>query len=150
MTPMDELNSLPDDVLFRRLREVGGSGGWARRVAEQRPFQSAGALIAAGDDAWLEIEHDDWLEAFAARTASVPDDADAASSAAAQVALDLYRERFGYPFVTSAQSRAADELLMRVRIRLGNEPDAEWSIACEEQRRSARLRLTALATGVMV
>lgn len=145
---MDELNALPHDALLRRLEEVGGSTNWAQRVADQRPFQSAGALIAAGDDAWFEIGRDDWLEAFTARAAIVPADTDVASSAAAAVALNLYSERFGYPFVTSAQSRAADELLMRVRIRLGNEPDAEWAVTCEEQRRSARVRLTALATGV--
>jgi 2-oxo-4-hydroxy-4-carboxy-5-ureidoimidazoline decarboxylase len=65
---------------------------------------------------------------------------------AARLALRLYESRFGYAYVSSIPTPTAEELLMRVRIRLGNEPEPENKAAREHFRRLVQARLQQLST----
>jgi 2-oxo-4-hydroxy-4-carboxy-5-ureidoimidazoline decarboxylase len=143
---LDELNALQDAELLTLL-EGCGSPVWARQVAAQRPFADERALEAAADAAWAALDDGAWLECFEEAAARVPDTGDEGTRAAAVTALQLYRARFDRAFVTAADCHAADELLMRVRIRLGLDERAEWRASCDEQRRLTRQRLERLLSG---
>ncbi|MEX1182802.1 MAG: 2-oxo-4-hydroxy-4-carboxy-5-ureidoimidazoline decarboxylase [Gemmatimonadota bacterium] len=125
----------------RLLEECGGSAAWAAAVADRARGVGRDALPELADAAWASLEDAAMRAAFDMHPASVPEGGDEATRRAAEVALRLYRERFGHAFVSATPSHAADELLMRVRIRLGNDPLTEWRTACDEQRRFARQRL---------
>jgi 2-oxo-4-hydroxy-4-carboxy-5-ureidoimidazoline decarboxylase len=139
------LSAMPDDLLERALLECCGSRRWVGILLEQRPFAGEDALRAAASSAFAALEESDWTDAFdAAGIRSVPPHPDAGIRAAAELALRLYADRFGHPFVAAGRQLAAEELLMRVRIRLGLEPDAELRASSQEVRRIAQERLTRL------
>lgn len=92
-------------------------------------------MQGAGHGAFEQIEPADWRGALEALAITDPGPGDEATRAAARVALQLYRERFEIPFVSAALTSSAEELLMRVRIRLGNDRAAEEDAAREEVRR---------------
>lgn len=144
---MQRLNELPEQELLELLGDCCGSDAWRRNVAAQRPFADEAALLAAADAAWLDLDEQDWLESFDHHATVVPDTTDEAIRHATAVALRLYRERFGHPYVAATASSAVDELLMRVRIRLGNDEAAEWMTSCDEQRRAGVDRLRLLMHG---
>lgn len=144
---IDVLNSLGESALRQELSECCGSAVWVREVAEQRPFADAQQLLAAAETAWSVMDDYDWREAFDALGSLAALEGDEGTRNAAQVALTLYGQRFNLPFVSAARSSMADELLMRVRIRLGNDAATEWKLACDEQRRTTRARLNRLVTG---
>jgi 2-oxo-4-hydroxy-4-carboxy--5-ureidoimidazoline (OHCU) decarboxylase len=146
-SPVEVLNSLSDSALRSELLECCGSSVWAREVAARRPFNDAQDVLSAADAAWSAMDDYDWREAFDALGEQPSADGDEGTRNAANVALTLYRQRFGLPFVSAARNSMADELLMRVRIRLGNDAATEWKLACDEQRRATRLRLNRLLTG---
>ena len=116
-------------------------------------------MISAGDECWLALAPDDWLEAFAAHpqigeqkplsTWSSEEQAGAASAAAAERARmatlnAAYRARFGYIFIVCATGRSAAEMLTMLEKRLSNDPAIELRVAAEEQRRITGLRLAKL------
>ena len=105
------------------------------------PFSDVQSLLRACDAAWDSLGDDGWLDALASNAEHVVPDGNDGTRRAAETALRLYRERFGIPFVSAAHSPVADELLMRVRIRLGNDGAAEVRAARDELRRMARQRL---------
>jgi hypothetical protein len=137
---LDQLNGLSDAELLAVLEQCGGAV-WAREVAARRPFSDAQTLAAASDAAWATLDEADWLQAFEDAVVQIPAAGDDGTHEAARTALQLYRDRFHRAFVTAADCHAADELLMRVRIRLGLDEGAEWRASCEERRRLARKRL---------
>lgn len=167
------LNALPQDRAVAELLHCCGSGRWAVRLAEQRPFRDAAHLLAAADDTWGALPPVDWLQAFHAHprigerhaatehgTAAAPGTATAlrwseqeqAGMAAAEshTARELahlqheYEQKFGYIFIICATGRTAQEMLDELRARLHNEPTTELRVAAAEQRRITRLRLEKL------
>jgi 2-oxo-4-hydroxy-4-carboxy-5-ureidoimidazoline decarboxylase len=143
---LEVLNAMPEAELLTLL-EGCGSPVWARQVAAQRPFPDQHTLVAAADAAWALLDDGDWLDTFEEAAAHVPETGDDGTRAAAVTALQLYRARFRRAFVTAADCQAADELLMRVRIRLGLDERAEWRASCDEQRRLTRRHLERLLSG---
>lgn len=135
------------DTVAGALLESLGSAAWAERVAARAGDASTGALADAADAEWSALDALHMKDVLEAHAVVVPRVGDTATQQAAELALQLYRARFGHAFVSAVPSRAADEFLMRVRIRLGNEPEVEWRISCEEVRRSARQRLEARLAG---
>ncbi|MEO7651144.1 MAG: 2-oxo-4-hydroxy-4-carboxy-5-ureidoimidazoline decarboxylase, partial [Bryobacteraceae bacterium] len=128
---------------------------WAMGMAALQPFADAGHVLRAADGITLELEREDWLEAFGAHprigqatadrrareeqsgtmgmAATVADRLDAVNSA--------YEERFGYIYIVCAPGKSAEQMLAFAESRLENDPDTELRIAAEEQRRITRLRL---------
>jgi hypothetical protein len=135
--------TMPDAGLRELLADCCDSEPWVNRVLELGPHEDGGALLAAADVAWSALDADEWQAVFERSASSVPDDDDDGARAAAAVALALYRERFGRAFVCAEDCETADELLMRVRIRLGLAELAEWRASCEAQRRRTRRLLGA-------
>lgn len=138
------MNELSDDQLEAALLRCSGSAQIAAALLGRRPFIDLGALLDAADQAWSSLDDGGWSEALAANREDVVPEGPEETRRAAVVALRLYRERFGIPFVSAVRSPAVDELLMRVRIRLGNDVRAEQRAAREELRRVTRQRLEAL------
>jgi 2-oxo-4-hydroxy-4-carboxy-5-ureidoimidazoline decarboxylase len=144
---MDAINAMSDDELHRELRECCGSERWVRYVAEYRPYADADALWGTVEAAWQHLEPEDWQQAIAALPQRDLPPADQGTQQALTLALRLYDERFGYPFIAEQEHLPAEELLMRIRIRLGQDPPAELRKTCSEiciiaRRRLARLLLT--------
>jgi 2-oxo-4-hydroxy-4-carboxy-5-ureidoimidazoline decarboxylase len=139
------LTTLPDDMLAAALHDCCAIDRWVDEVLARRPFHDDAAVTAAADEAFAALTREDWQQGLAAAGALVvPADGEAGTRAAAELALRLYRERFGYVFVSGAPHLVADELLMRIRIRLGHDEEAELRTACAELRRRARARLARL------
>lgn len=138
---MQGFNDLSDDELHHALLHCCGSERWARLVAAGRPYADANAVQSAAESAWRQLETADWREAIAAQAPRELPPADAGTRAALLLALRLYGERFGYGFIAEQRDLPGEELLMRVRIRLGQEPDAELRKTCSELIIIGRRRL---------
>lgn len=133
-------------ALASALRDCCGVDRWVGAVVARQPFRDEAALLAAADAAFAELEPADWRQGFAdVGEPPVAQDGEPGTQAAATLALRLYRERFGYPFITAAPPMACDELLMRIRIRLGNDEQAEFRASAAELRRLVHYRLSRLA-----
>ena len=137
-------------------------------MAASRPFESAAGLTEAADRIWQGLSKADWLEALAAHPkigSSAPgghgkargwsreeqrgtDEASPETLASLAEANRDYEARFGHIFIVCASGRSADEMLSLARQRLGNDPDAELSLASDEQRKITRLRLEKLLAAV--
>ncbi|HYP52561.1 MAG TPA: 2-oxo-4-hydroxy-4-carboxy-5-ureidoimidazoline decarboxylase [Pyrinomonadaceae bacterium] len=163
MYDLDLFNSLGRAEAVGALLGCCGSTRWAGRVADARPFESFGALVAEADRVWWSLERDDWLEAFRShpkiggRRAERETGAEAGRwseqeqsgtrGAPAEVMSELaeanreYEERFGHIFIVCASGKSAEEMLALLRARLPNDPETELRVAAEEQRRITHLRL---------
>jgi OHCU decarboxylase len=63
---LERLNDLPPEEAEARLLSCCGSREWARRVAAERPFESADALAEAADRIWRSLSEEEWRRAFTA------------------------------------------------------------------------------------
>lgn len=162
--PVGKLNALSAAGAESVLLEVCGSRTWARAVALARPFADAPALLDAAEEAWDELAHADWLEAFAAhprigedRRVSGGDASAWARSEQAGLAAAAggergelvaaqrdYERRFGWPYIVCATGRTAPEMLADCRQRMASGPADEIATAAAEERRIGRLRLVKL------
>jgi 2-oxo-4-hydroxy-4-carboxy-5-ureidoimidazoline decarboxylase len=165
--PHAVVNALPPEEARDALARCCGSARWVAGMLARLPFPSTAALHAAADDVWRSLGAADFLEAFAhhpkigertaAKTGAAPtstwsaEEQSRAAAAPADTAAMLaalnqaYAARFGYIFIICATGRSADEIVGALRARLGNDPDAELSIAAAEQARITHLRLEKLA-----
>src|SRR5262245_56207961 len=62
---LDDLNALDADTAARELLRCCGSTRWADRMAAARPFRDFRTLAERADRIWWDLEHADWLDAFA-------------------------------------------------------------------------------------
>lgn len=131
------------------------SRAWAAAMVRARPVSDSRALLDAADLAWARLEKEDRQEAFAAHSrigdrAAVGKGAreQAGTAHASQETLDAlaqanraYEQRFGRIFLVCATGKTAEEMLALCRRRLHNDPETEFAVASEEQRKIIRLRL---------
>lgn len=157
------LNLLPEPAATTALLSCCGSTRWAARVALQRPYPAVEAVHAAADDAFGELDREDVLEAFDAhprigeRTArtdtgarsrrwssgeqsGVRDD----DRARLEAVNRAYEQRFGWLFLICATGLDSGTILARAEERLDNDPETEFAVATEEQRKITHLRLAKL------
>ncbi|MGI9075912.1 MAG: 2-oxo-4-hydroxy-4-carboxy-5-ureidoimidazoline decarboxylase [Gemmatimonadaceae bacterium] len=168
MTGLALLNTLPAPGAERELGSCCGSMAWARRVASRRPFGDANELYAVADEVWWNLTQNDWQEAFRAHPRIGERVADALLPSASMSWSDMeqsgvraapgdvrgmfgqanaeYEERFGYIFIVCATGKRAQEMLAMLRVRLGNNAEAELRVAATEQSKITRLRLEKLIT----
>ena len=169
MEPSQELDraSLPE--ARRLLTTCCGSSAWVERMLGRRPFGSEERLTAAAGEAWADLTHTDWLEAFSHHP-KIGDRASLAKrfaatahlsareqrgvdDATAQVLDDLaagnraYEDRFGYIFIVCASGRSAAEMLALLQQRLHNDAATDIRVAAGEQLRITELRLRQIAAG---
>lgn len=120
----------------------------ARSVLRHRPFADDAALYSAVDTVVLDLDDAELRLALDAVPPPAVEHGHPDARTAAQLAIRLYRDRFGYAFVSGIDAPTAEELLMRVRIRLGNDPEPEGRAAREHLRRAIRTRIQAFAEHV--
>ena len=165
-TGFERLNSLPANEAEIEFLKCCGSGNWARRMVQQRPFGSVQEITETADHIWWELEPHDWLEAFRshpkigerqaaaatsveaqkwseAEQAGTRDSAEQTMDALAQLNR-VYDEKFGHIFIVCASGKTSEEMLAELRRRLNNEPSEELRIAASEQAKITRLRLNKL------
>ena len=166
MEPWQQLDraSLPE--ARRLLTTCCGSSAWVERMLRRRPFGSEERLATAAREAWVDLTHTDWLEAFShhpkigdraslakrfAATAHLSaQEQSRVDDATAQVLDDLaagnraYEDRFGYIFIVCASGKSAAEMLGLLHSRLRNTAEAEIRLAAHEQARITQLRLHSL------
>lgn len=159
---LDALNAMPEALAEAALRACCGSAIWARRMADERPFESMGAVQDAVERIWWDLSKEDWLQAFAAHP-KIGEKSTADAGAQAQTwsekeqsgvtgaraetiaelarANEAYEQRFGYIFIVCATGKTADEMLSLLHARLQNGHETELKIAAGEQAKITRLRL---------
>jgi hypothetical protein len=137
------LHSLPAPTLLATLEGCDLLSAVARAVLERGPFDDDDALCSAIDSVILGLDQPTLTSALDAVPAPAVERGNADAHSAALLAIRLYRDRFGYPFVSGVPTPTSEELLMRVRIRLGNDPEPEGRAAREHLRRHVRARVRA-------
>jgi OHCU decarboxylase len=164
---LTQINTWPEDAASEAFRRCCGSARWAKRMVQQRPFDSEAALFESADRIWRELARLDWLEAFAAHPRIGDLDAlrakfavTAAWAAREQAGVDgapddllrelaqencRYEARFGYIFIVCATGKTAAEMLALLKERLTNDPSEEIQIAAAEQAKITRIRLEKIA-----
>jgi 2-oxo-4-hydroxy-4-carboxy-5-ureidoimidazoline decarboxylase len=163
MEPWERLDSASPEEAGRLLTSCCGSSAWVERMLRRRPFGNADALLTAAPQAWLDLTHTDWLEAFShhpkigdraslarrfAATAHLSShEQSGVADASAQVLDELaaanrtYEEKFGYIFIVCATGKSAAEMLAMLRARLLNDGETEIRVAAAEQAKITDLRL---------
>jgi 2-oxo-4-hydroxy-4-carboxy-5-ureidoimidazoline decarboxylase len=157
-----ELNQGDSEQARIELLKCCGSRKWVNNILAARPFSSVDQLHAQAKDIWLELDKDDYLDAFAAHPkigeSKVPEKAKNTESwtreeqagmlnADDPVKLELekqnykYEKKFGYIFIVCATGKSAEEMLDMLQQRLGNIPLIELNIAACEQNKITILRL---------
>lgn len=166
MPEINRLNQMDAAETKAKLFACCGSKLWASELSARRPFPDEEALLTMGDVTWWGLEQSDWLEAFGQHPRigdleslqkKYPGNDNPAAKEQAGVdsashdildelakANQTYEERFGYIFIICATGKTAEEMLVRLNSRLGNDPARELKIAAEEQRQITRIRLQKL------
>lgn len=139
-----QLTALPERKLADALEECGLPPTAVRSVLERAPFASDDELCDAVDAVMATLDEAELRAALDAVPPPAVERGDRDAHEAALLAIRLYRDRFGYAFVSGIETPTAEELLMRVRIRLGNDPEPEGRAAREHLRRLVRRRIQTL------
>lgn len=165
MSSVAQLNKASDDEARGALLQCCGSVKWARRMADERPFQDMHELLLTADHVWWSLDAEDWLEAYGAHPKigekkATPEPSESSrwaeeeqsgasrasqeTQAALMKANHDYEKRFGYIFIVCATGKSAEEILALLNERLTNDSYIELRIAADEQRHITHLRLDKL------
>ncbi len=158
MSPRSATTYTRDELLA-----LCGSTRWASIVEGCAPFADRDELHAAADEAFEQLDSDDWLQAFAhhprigdveslrelfkaSGALSVAEQAglaDAGEDVVAELAAgnERYEAQFGFVFLIRAAGRTAAEMLEHQRARLGNDRVAELAVAAGQLREITHLRI---------
>jgi 2-oxo-4-hydroxy-4-carboxy-5-ureidoimidazoline decarboxylase len=142
-----QLTSLSRVDLRSALEQCGLTPAAAGAVLERGPFTDDSELCDAVDAVLTTLGDADLKVALDEVPPPSVERGDADAHDAALLAIRLYRDRFGYTFVSGVDTPTSEELLMRVRIRLGNDPEPEGRAAREHLRRLVRRRIQDLQEG---
>ncbi len=162
-TALDALNALDAAAAERELLTCCRARRWASQVVAGRPYAKLTALLNASDAVVAKLTDDDIAEALAAHPRiGERADGDARESAwsrheqsgaaeatpAARKALAegnaAYQKRFGQVFLICASGLSAEQVLVNLRTRLGNDAGTERAVVREELRKITQLRLRKL------
>ena len=158
MPDLAALNAPPPGDFEELLLGCCAAPGWARRVAEGRPYNSVADLIAAADAVWAARAPGDLDAAMAGHPrigerrlsgwsaveqAGVGEDAKTLTALADANAA--YEQRFGHVFLICATGRGPAEILAELNRRMSHDPAAEREVAAAEIGKINALRLRKLA-----
>ncbi len=163
---LHELNQLPVTELKKELYSCCGSEAWVNRMVVFFPADDMVEILEDAEEQWYQCTETDWKEAFAQHpkigdvetlTKKFGDTAHWASNeqsgvnTASQQTMHLlaaanakYQSKFGYIFIVCATGKNAGEMLALLEQRLVNPPQAEISIAMDEQNKITLLRIQKL------
>lgn len=157
------INAWDEKRLQEEFFKCSGSQVWTKEMISARPFKSAVDLAAKSRAAWEKLSRQDWLDAFkihprigdldslrkkyadTARWAS--SEQSGVNAASEQIIQGLadgnkrYEDKFGYIFIVCATGKSAAEMLSILLKRLENSPEAEFAIACGEQKKITDIRI---------
>lgn len=139
-----QLAALPEPKLASALEQCGLTPMTVQAVLEHGPFTDDEELCNAVDAVMTTLDEAELHRTLDAVPSPAIERGDPDAHEAALLAIRLYRDRFGYAFVSGVDTPTAEELLMRVRIRLGNDPEPEGRAAREHLRRFVRRRIQTL------
>ena len=147
------------------LNKICTSQKWVSLVKAQMPFSSPSELKNAAEEAFAELEEQDWLEAFAghpmigdistlqkkyAQGKSLSEKEQGgvkgASDETLQQLLSLnkeYVEKFGFIFIVCATNKSADEMLSMLKARINCTREQELQQAAIEQQKISQIRMEA-------
>jgi 2-oxo-4-hydroxy-4-carboxy-5-ureidoimidazoline decarboxylase len=158
MSDLAALNALPSRDFEELLLRCCAAPGWARRVAEGRPYESLAELLAAADAAWSGRAPGDLDAAMAGHPRigerrlsgwSAGEQAGVGGNAATLTALAdanaAYEQRFGHVFLICATGRGPAEILAELNRRMPHDPATEREVAAAEIGKINALRLRKLA-----
>ncbi len=135
------------------------SRAFAKAIADGRPYRDPAALLAAISAAFDALNWDDIVDSMnghpqigdpGASSAMSAAEQSGAAAASDQVRQGLaegnltYQDRFGHIFLICASGLSGQEMLTRLRARLGNDQDAERTVVRAELLKITRLRMTKL------
>jgi 2-oxo-4-hydroxy-4-carboxy-5-ureidoimidazoline decarboxylase len=159
MPDLAALNVLPPRDFEELLLGCCAAPGWARQVAEGRPYESLAGLLAAADAAWAARYPGDLDAAMAGhprigerrlsgwsageQSAAGADEQALAALAGANAA---YEQRFGHVFLICATGRGPAEILAELNRRMSHDLATEREVAAAEIGKINALRLRKLAT----
>ena len=154
---LSSFNMAPPRDAEREVLTCCASRAFAKAIADGRPYRDPAALLAAVDAAFDALTWDDIVESMnghprigdraAGRGMSAAEQSGAAA-ASDQVRQGLaegnlvYEKRFGHIFLICASGLSGQEMLTRLRVRLGNDQDAERAVVRAELLKITRLRMT--------
>jgi 2-oxo-4-hydroxy-4-carboxy-5-ureidoimidazoline decarboxylase len=157
MPDLAALNALPQRDFEESLLCCCAAPGWARRVAEGRPYNSVADLLAAADAAWAVRDPGDLDAAMAGHPrigerrlsgwsageqAGVGEDAETLTALANANAA--YEKRFGHVFLICATGRGPAEILAELNRRMAHDQATEREVAAAEIGKITALRLRKL------
>lgn len=129
---------------------------WADDVLAGEPYDDREALLAAADAAARSLSDSELEEALSAHPRIGERDGAEMSAASQQEQAGVdpsdrlaagnaaYEERFGRVFLIRAAGRNADDILVELERRLGNDDDTERAETVDNLRQIALLRLEGL------
>lgn len=154
MPGLADLNSLPAQDFEELLLGCCAAPGWARRVAQGRPYASMADLLGVAGAAWAAREPGDLDAAMAGHPRigerrlsgwSAQEQAgvgtDAATIAALAEGNAAYEERFGHVFLICATGLRTSDMLIALHERMSNDPATEQEAVRQELGKIAALRL---------
>ena len=166
MITLADLNRMDSDEATASLLTCCGSSRWASAMESARPFSTIQQVLEHADTHWGAMMRADILEAFShhpkigtvenlrekfASTAQWAGSEQSGVQAASESTLTAlaqgnedYEKRFGYIFIVCATGKSAQDMLSLLETRIGNDLEAELSIAAAEQAKITRLRLEKL------
>ncbi|MEI8656232.1 2-oxo-4-hydroxy-4-carboxy-5-ureidoimidazoline decarboxylase [Vibrio sp. Hal054] len=147
------------------LNKICTSQKWVSLVKDKMPFSSPSELKNAAEEAFVELEEQDWLEAFAghpmigdistlqkkyAQGKSLSEKEqggvkDASDETLQQLLLlnKEYVEKFGFIFIVCATNKSADEMLSMLKARINRTREQELQQAAIEQQKISQIRMEA-------
>jgi 5-hydroxyisourate hydrolase / 2-oxo-4-hydroxy-4-carboxy-5-ureidoimidazoline decarboxylase len=151
-----EFNAMEHREAKALLATTCGSGKWQELMMQHFPFESERSLVKIACDTWYDqLEHADWMEAFAqhpkigdiksltekfAATSHLAGKEQAAINNATDEVImqlakanELYETKFGFIFIVFATGKTAPEMLRILYDRIVNMHDEELVIAMGEQ-----------------
>jgi 2-oxo-4-hydroxy-4-carboxy-5-ureidoimidazoline decarboxylase len=156
-------NGLAEPEAMQEILPCCGSPRWAHAMARLRPFEDSESLLTRSEEVWMQLDPEDWDEAFASHPRigekKAPSSATAQSAAWSQreqsgveqaaenVQEQLkrgnaeYEQRFGRIYIVCATGKSAEEMLSILGRRLRNDDAEELQEAAEQQRQITQLRL---------
>ncbi len=163
---LNELNQLNYDEAAAALTKCCGSSNWVSEMIRNGPYDSEEAFFKAAEKTWFYCFENDWLEAFKhhpkigdiaslekkfGSTREWAGDEQQTVQIADQQVLERlaelnkqYEEKFGFIFIVYATGKAAEEMLVLLEERMGNDYQHELQIAMGEQHKITMLRLKKL------
>ncbi len=156
---LGSFNAAPAQDAERTALACCASRTFAKAIADGRPYPDPAALLAAVDTAFNALSWDDIVEAMsehprigdrAVRGGMSAAEQSGAAAAGDEVRQGLadgnvaYEQRFGHIFLICASGLSGQEMLTRLRVRLGNDQEAERTVVHAELRKITRLRMTKL------